>query len=145
MTSFCVTRFCNSRIPNLTLVNSNKVFFPWAIRIFHQVKWHPIKWHFDYLKVLTMEVDLCFPTLCFSSLFQTLMDCINKQLLVDVNWLNKAIMKSALCQAKNFFMWDSISKTMDTCTNNSITFMVFLNLTFPENARFYTSLTLSFL
>ena len=57
-----------------------------------------------------MEVDLCFPTLCFSSLFQTLMDCINKQLLVDVNWLNKAIMKSALCQAKNFLFETAFQK-----------------------------------
>ena len=50
----------------------------------------------DYTNILTSQIDFCFPKLRFSPLIRTKIECINKQLLVDVNWPNKAIWKSTL-------------------------------------------------
>ena len=63
-----------------------------------------------------MEIDFCFSKLYFSSLIQTWVKFmrISKQLLIEINQVNKAIFKSALCQEikKRFVMWDSILKSM---------------------------------
>ena len=50
----------------------------------------------DYSDTLfkTIQTDSSFPTLYFSPLIQTQMECINK--LVDFNWLNRAILKLVL-------------------------------------------------
>ena len=53
----------------------------------------------NYLNNLTNQIDCCFTKLCFSPLIQTQIECINKQLLVDVSWPNKAIWKSELNKA----------------------------------------------
>ena len=52
--------------------------------------------NFDYLNVVIILINLYFAKLCFSPLVRTYIECINKQLLVDINWLSKAIWKSEL-------------------------------------------------
>ena len=122
-----------------TLVNSNIFIFPRAIRIFYQVKWYLIKWHSDYLNVSTMEIDFCFSKLYFSSLIQTWVKFmrISKQLLIEINQVNKAILKSALCQEikKRFVMWDSILKSMHGLDNYSITCKIFLTSNFSRKHK----------
>ena len=45
----------------------------------------------DYANILTNQIDFCFPKLYFNPLIWTKIGCINKLLLLDVNWRNKAI------------------------------------------------------
>ena len=45
----------------------------------------------NYPNLLIYQIDFCFSKLYFSSLIQTKIECINKQLLFDVDWPNKAI------------------------------------------------------
>ena len=52
----------------------------------------------DYPNILTNHIDFCFLKLYFSVLTRKKIESINKQ-LVDVNWPNKAILKSALDNA----------------------------------------------
>ena len=44
----------------------------------------------DYPNILTNPINFCFPKLYFSPLIQAKIECISKQLLVDVNSPNKA-------------------------------------------------------
>ena len=54
----------------------------------------------DYSNIWTIQIDLRFQKLYFSPLIRTQMECIKKQLFVDVNWLFKAIWKLALSKVK---------------------------------------------
>ena len=54
----------------------------------------------NYPNILTNQINSCFSKLCFSPLIRTKIECINKQLLVDVNCPNKAIWKLALDKTK---------------------------------------------
>ena len=54
-----------------------------------------------YSKILTIQIDFCSLKLCFSPLMWTQAGCIGKQVLVDVNWLNKTIYKSLLRKTIN--------------------------------------------
>ena len=57
----------------------------------------------DYLNVLTNQIDFCFSKLYLSTLIRTKIECITKQLLVDINWPSKAIFNSALIKQQNMF------------------------------------------
>ena len=50
----------------------------------------------DYPNKLNNQIDLYFPKLNFSLSIRTKIECIDKELLVDVDSTNKAIWKSAL-------------------------------------------------
>ena len=50
----------------------------------------------DYPNILTSQTYFRFPKLYFSTLIQTKIEYFNKQLLIDVNWPNKSIWKSAV-------------------------------------------------
>ena len=50
---------------------------------FYKIESNNLNLH--YLNILTNQIVLCFPKLYFSPLVQTKIECINKQLLVDVN------------------------------------------------------------
>ena len=72
----------------------------------------------DYLIKLSNEIDLCFLKLYFSPSIRAKIECIEKELLVDLNWSNKAIWKSALNRATKdvFVLWKIILKNTDRCT-----------------------------
>lgn len=53
----------------------------------------------SYQNVSIIQIEFCFPKLYFRKFIRTQMECISWQLLVDDNWLNKAIWKSALCKS----------------------------------------------
>ena len=59
--------------------------------------------HFSTLNMLpnnvAIQIYFCFPMLYLSPSIRTKIECNNKQLLVDVNWINKAIWKSAFSKA----------------------------------------------
>ena len=40
--------------------------------------------HSDYSNVLTIQIDICFPNLYFSSIIRAQIDHINKQILIDI-------------------------------------------------------------
>ena len=50
---------------------------------FYKIESNNLNLH--YPNILTNQIVLCFPKLYFSPLVQTKIECINKQLLVDVN------------------------------------------------------------
>ena len=76
---------------------------------------------FDYSKVSTIQIGFCLSKLCYCLLVWTQIECINKQLFIRASWLNKSIWKSGFRKAiKDGFM--------DRCTNQSITFTLFLIL-----------------
>ena len=52
-----------------------------------------IKFNSDNSNILTIQTDFSFLKQNFSSLVQTQEERINKQILVDVNYFNKAIWK----------------------------------------------------
>ena len=61
---------------------------------------------FRLLRVLSIQIVLCFPKSYCSPLIRTQTECINKKLLVDVNPFNKAISKSTLRKAfKDVLLW----------------------------------------
>ena len=64
---------------------------------FYKIEPHNL--NLDYPHILTNPIVLRFPKLYFSPLVQTKIECFNKQLLVDINWINKAIWKSTLKKA----------------------------------------------
>ena len=72
-------------------INLGKFFFAWAIQF--------ESWLSEYL-----DQRNCFPTLYFSALIRTKIEYINKQLLLDVNWPNKGIWKSALSKAIKYVL-----------------------------------------
>ena len=86
----------------------------------------------NYLDVFAIQFD--FPRLDFSPLIRTDIECINKQLLVDVNWLNKATSKPPLSRAMKV-MWDTIQKDMNTWTNQSILFKAILIFNFSKKLK----------
>ena len=53
----------------------------------------------SYQNVSIIQIEFCFPKLYFRKFIRTQMECISWQLLVDDNWLNKAIWKSVLCKS----------------------------------------------
>ena len=55
----------------------------------------------DYPNILNNQIDFRFPKLYFSPLIRSKIEGINKQLLVDFNWPNKAIWKSVLNKTTN--------------------------------------------
>ena len=55
------------------------------------------KFSSDNSNVLTDKIGFCFRNRKFSPLIQIQLDC--KQILLDVNWFNKTIWKSALSKA----------------------------------------------
>lgn len=55
------------------------------------------KFSSDNSNVLTDKIGFCFRNRNFSPLIQIQLDC--KQILLDVNWFNKTIWKSALSKA----------------------------------------------
>ena len=68
----------------------------------------------NYANNLTNQTDFCLTKLYFSPLIQTKIEWINKQLLVDVNWLSKAIWKSGLNKAiKDVLLFEKLFKKMD--------------------------------
>ena len=52
--------------------------------------------HFYYSYTLTTQIDFCYIDAIFQSIDLHVNECINKQLLVDYNLLNKAFWSSAL-------------------------------------------------
>ena len=73
----------------------------------------------DYPNKLTNQIDLYFQKLYFSPLIRMKIECIDKQLLVDVNYSNKAIWKSTLNKASKyaFVIRVIILKSMGRCLN----------------------------
>ena len=61
-------------------------------------------WNLDYPNILTNQIDFRFPKLHFRPLIRSKIEYINKQLLVDVNWSNKAIWKSALNKGTTYVL-----------------------------------------
>lgn len=61
---------------------------------FYEIEYN--NFNLDYPNILTNQIVLRFLNLYFSPLVQTKIECFNKQLLVDINWLNKDILKSVL-------------------------------------------------
>ena len=59
---------------------------------------------------LTIQIDFCSLILYSSPIIRIQIEFINKQLLVDVDWLNKAILKGI---KKYFAMQDILLKYMD--------------------------------
>ena len=66
---------------------------------------------------MTNQIDLYFLKLYFSPLIRTKIECMDKQLLVDFNWSNKAIWKSVLNKTTKYFfvIREIILKSMDRC------------------------------
>ena len=83
---------------------------------FHKIKSNNL--NLGYLNKLTNQIDLCFPKLYFSPSIRAKIECIEKELLVHLNWSNKAIWKSALNRATKdvFVIWKIILKNTDRCT-----------------------------
>ena len=65
--------------------------------LFNKIQFNNL--NLDYPNILTKKTDFYFPKLYSSPLIGAKIECINKQLLVDINWSNKAIWKSALNKA----------------------------------------------
>ena len=57
-----------------------------------------------YPNILTNQINFCFSKLYFSPLIRTKIEYINKQLVIDVNWPNKAFWKSALNKATKYIL-----------------------------------------
>ena len=64
----------------------------------------------NYLNILTIQIGFCFTKLDFSSLIRTYIVCFDKKLLVGLVKL-----------FESFIVQDKILKSMDRCTNYSVT------------------------
>ena len=73
----------------INLDNWGKFLFPMSNQHFSFSKIQANNLNLDYSNVLTNQIDFCFPKLYFSPLIRTKIECINKQLLVYINWPNK--------------------------------------------------------
>ena len=83
------------------LIRTN--FFPMTNTHFSFYKKHSNNLNLNYPNILTNQTDFCFPKLYLSALIRTKIECMNKQLLNDVNWPNEAIWKSLLNKVTNDF------------------------------------------
>ena len=53
----------------------------------------------DYWNIFTNQIDFCFSKLSSGQLIRTNVECVNKQVLIEINWPSKAVSKSALNKA----------------------------------------------
>ena len=98
----------------------------------------------DYPNILTKRIDYFFPKLYFSPLIWTKIECINKQLLVNVNQPNKAIWKPALNKAtKDALLFEKICIKEHGKVYEVVTYKIFVRLNSFRKYKILISFTLA--